>query len=245
MMPDKRPESRLRDQGDRPQIKAAGVWRPEQSIRTAAIPVTDLWQTPHAFAPVACVVRFQRMEVSRVRSMTLGDARQNMVHGPWAFAAVCLMVLAVTLLLFGQHRDSVIQLLPGYIAAYLLIGVCIFGPARKFPSLRQSVAFLLPGVLLAPLALLNLGFWAGGWLLGLPAWDCCSADGQRRPLSLWCGYSNSSACCGCRVDCSRSPDTGRLMVLALDIRRRRVDRRADDRVLGRGNPPPIPASAAQ
>ena len=32
------------------------------------------------------------------------------------------------------------------------------------------MAFLLPGVLLVPLALLNLGFWAGGWLLGLPAW---------------------------------------------------------------------------
>lgn len=117
--------------------------------------------------------------------MTLGDARQSMVHGPWAFAAVCLMVLAVTLLLFGQHWDSVIQLLPGYIAAYLLIGVCIFGPARKFPSLRQSVAFLLPGVLLAPLALLDLGFWAGGWLLGLPAWGLLlSGWTAQTPLSL-------------------------------------------------------------
>jgi ABC-type Co2+ transport system permease subunit len=28
----------------------------------------------------------------------------------------------------------------------------------------------LPGVLLIVLALLNQGFWAGGWLLGLPAW---------------------------------------------------------------------------
>ncbi|OAE01973.1 hypothetical protein [Arthrobacter sp. OY3WO11] len=32
------------------------------------------------------------------------------------------------------------------------------------------MAFLLPGALLVPLALLNVGFWAGGWLLGLPAW---------------------------------------------------------------------------
>lgn len=49
-----------------------------------------------------------------------------------------------------------------------MIGACIFGSAAKFPPLRQAVALLLPSVLLAPLALVNLGFWAGGWLLGLP-----------------------------------------------------------------------------
>jgi hypothetical protein len=49
------------------------------------------------------------------------------------------------------------------VAAYLLIGACIFVPTGKLPSLRQAVAFLLPCALLAPLALLNLGFWAGGW----------------------------------------------------------------------------------
>jgi len=102
--------------------------------------------------------------------MTLGDATPNVVRQPWVFAAVCVMVLALTLLLFGLPWDSVIQLLPGYIAANLLIGACIFGPARKLPSLRQAAAFLLPGLLLTPLALLNLGFWAGGWMLGLPAW---------------------------------------------------------------------------
>lgn len=102
--------------------------------------------------------------------MTLGAGTPNVGRRPWAFAAVSVMVLALTLLLFGLSWDSVIQLLPGYIAAYLLIGACIFGPGRRLPSLRQAVAFLLPGVLLVPLALLNLGFWAGGWLLGLPAW---------------------------------------------------------------------------
>ena len=51
-----------------------------------------------------------------------------------------------------------------------MVGACIFGPAGKLPSLWQAVAFLLPGALLVPLALLNLGWWAGGWLLGLPAW---------------------------------------------------------------------------
>ena len=89
---------------------------------------------------------------------------------PWTFAGVCVMVAALTLLLFGSRPDSLNQLLPGYVAAYLLIGVCIFGPVGTLPSLRQAVAFLLPGALLGPLALLNLGFWAGGWLLGLPAW---------------------------------------------------------------------------
>jgi hypothetical protein len=79
------------------------------------------------------------------------------------------MVAGLTLLMFGSRPESLIQLLPGYVVAYLLIGVCIFGPVGKLPSLRQSVVFLLPGALLVPLALLNLGFWAGGWLLGLPA----------------------------------------------------------------------------
>lgn len=88
---------------------------------------------------------------------------------PWTFAAVCVMVSVLPLLVFSL-AEPIIQLLPWYAAIYLLIGSCIFGPPGKLPSLRQSVAFLLPGALLAPLPLLNLGFWAGGWLLGLPAW---------------------------------------------------------------------------
>ena len=40
----------------------------------------------------------------------------------------------------------------------------------ELPSRRQAAAFLLPGALLVVLALLDLGFWCGGWLLGLPAW---------------------------------------------------------------------------
>ena len=98
------------------------------------------------------------------------------------------MVAALTLLLFGPPWGSVIELLAGYVAAYLLIGVCIFGPARKLPSLRQGVAFLLPGALLVPLALLNLGFWAGGWLLGLPAWGVLlsrwTPEDQLKPVQL-------------------------------------------------------------
>lgn len=79
------------------------------------------------------------------------------------------MVVSMALLLFGLSQVPPLQLLPGYVAAYLLIGACIFGPAGKL-SLRQAAAFLLPGALLVVLALLNMGFWAGGWLLGLPAW---------------------------------------------------------------------------
>lgn len=89
---------------------------------------------------------------------------------PWTFAAVSAMVIAMTLLVTGLAQMPAIQLLPGYVAAYLLIGVCIFGPLGRMPSPRQAVAFLLPGVLLVMLAFLDLGFWCGGWLLGLPAW---------------------------------------------------------------------------
>lgn len=95
--------------------------------------------------------------------------QQQPVRRPWTFAAVCVMVPALTLMVFNL-ADPVIQLLPWYAATYLLIGACIFGPSRRVPSLRQAVAFLLPGALLVPLALTNVGWWCGGWLLGLPAW---------------------------------------------------------------------------
>ena len=91
-------------------------------------------------------------------------------HHPWLIASVCAMVIALTLLVFGLSQVPVIELLPGYVAAYLLIGGCIFVPAGKVPRLRQAIAFLLPGVLLIVVALLDFGFWCGGWLLGLPAW---------------------------------------------------------------------------
>lgn len=93
-----------------------------------------------------------------------------MTAPPWPFAAVCVMIVALTLLVFGLTQVPVFQLLPGYAAAYLFIGACIFGPVGKLPSLRQAVAFLLPGALLVVVALLDFGFWCGGWLLGLPAW---------------------------------------------------------------------------
>ncbi len=95
---------------------------------------------------------------------------QQLTPRPWPFAAVCVMVIALTLLVFGLTHAPLIDLLPGYVAAYLLIGACIFSPGGKLPSLRQAVAFLLPGALLVGVALLDLGFWCGGWLLGLPAW---------------------------------------------------------------------------
>jgi len=102
--------------------------------------------------------------------MTWGDATPNINRRPWSLAAVCVMVASLTLLVFGLTQVPVIELLPGYVVAYMFIGVCIFGPTGKLPLIRQAVVFLLPGALFVVLALLNLGFWCGGWLLGLPAW---------------------------------------------------------------------------
>jgi hypothetical protein len=107
----------------------------------------------------------------------------SLSYPPWTLAAVCVMVPGLTLLVFNL-ADPVVHLLPWYAAVYLLIGACIFGPTRKAPSLRQAVAFLLPGTLLVPLALTNVGFWAGGWLLGLPAWGLLLTRWTREsPLS--------------------------------------------------------------
>lgn len=101
--------------------------------------------------------------------MTLGDATPNIVRRPWVFAAVCVMTVSLVLLLVGLSQVPAIQLLPWYAGAYFLVGACIFIPG-KLPALRQVAAFLMPGALLIVLALMDLGFWAGGWLLGLPAW---------------------------------------------------------------------------
>lgn len=111
--------------------------------------------------------------------------QQQFLRRPWTFASVCVMVPALTLMVFSL-ADPFVQLLPWYAATYLLIGACIFCPIRKVPSPRQSVAFLLPGALLVPLALLNAGFWCGGWLLGLPAWGLLlSRWTPENPLSAW------------------------------------------------------------
>ena len=102
--------------------------------------------------------------------MTLGDATPKVGRRPWAFGAVCVMVASLALLVVGLSQVPADHLLPWYVVAYLLVGACICVPTGRLPSLRQAGAFLLPGTLLVVLALLNLGFWAGGWLLGLPAW---------------------------------------------------------------------------
>lgn len=107
------------------------------------------------------------------RHSRLPAVNQRPARRAWTFAAVCVMVASLTLLIFGPARGPMIQLLPWYVAAYLLIGACIFGPPRNVVYLRQIAAFLLPGALLVPLALLNAGVWAGGWLLGSPRGDCC------------------------------------------------------------------------
>nr|WP_240685101.1 hypothetical protein [Arthrobacter nitrophenolicus] len=104
---------------------------------------------------------------------------------PWVFAAVCVMVTTLTLLFYGVTQVPVIELLPWYIASYLLIGACIFVPTGKWPSLRQVLVFLLPGVVLVVLAALGLGFWCGGWLLALPAWGLLITRWtQEKPLAV-------------------------------------------------------------
>ena len=70
--------------------------------------------------------------------MTLEDAAPDHSQRPWTFAAVCVMVVSMTLLLFGLSQVPPLQLLPCYGAAYLMIGFCIFGPAGKLPPLRQA-----------------------------------------------------------------------------------------------------------
>ncbi len=129
---------------------------------------------------------------------THGSNAEETQPRPWTFAAVCVMGTALTLLVFGLSQVPAIQLLPGYVAAYLLIGVCIFGPVGKLPSLRQAVAFLLPGALLVAVALLDLGFWCGGWLLGLPAWGPM--------LSRWTPVDRLPAWAGAEVP--RGPGSG-------------------------------------
>lgn len=116
--------------------------------------------------------------------MTLGDANAVRTRRPWTFVAVCVMVVSLALLILGLSRAAPIDLLPVYTVAYLMIGACIFGPLGRLPSPRQAVAFLLPGALLVTLAVLNLGFWAGGWLLGLPGWGpLLSRWTPRNPLN--------------------------------------------------------------
>lgn len=83
------------------------------------------------------------------------------------------MVASLTLLIFGPARGPMIQLLPWYVAAYLLIGACIFGPPRNVVYLRQIAVFLLPGALLVPLALLNPASGQAAGCSGSPRGDCC------------------------------------------------------------------------
>ncbi|MDQ0680547.1 hypothetical protein QFZ30_003929 [Arthrobacter pascens] len=104
-----------------------------------------------------------------------------MIRQPWVFAAVCVMVLALTLLLFGWRPFSLIQLLPGYIAAYLLIGACIFAPLGKLPSVRQAVAFLLPGAVCGSIP--GAGGGQGpGLLMGLSSATLMVCPGASSPV---------------------------------------------------------------
>jgi hypothetical protein len=51
-------------------------------------------------------------------------------HRPWTFAAVCIMAPALTLLVFRLSQVPVIELLPGYVTAFLFVGGL---PVRRQP----------------------------------------------------------------------------------------------------------------
>ena len=75
--------------------------------------------------------------------MTLGDATPNTYRRPWAFAAVCVMVSALTLMLYNLADP--VKLLPWYAATYLLIGACIFGPPESFRHCGRPWRSCCPG----------------------------------------------------------------------------------------------------
>lgn len=91
-------------------------------------------------------------------------------NGSWTIAAVYVMTVGVQILAVALNTASERELAPVYTATYLLVGLCIFVPTGKPPSLGQVMAFLVPGLLLVGLWFLGGGLWCGLWLLGTPAW---------------------------------------------------------------------------
>ena len=126
--------------------------------------------------------------LQRQRDVKPTEARANR---PWTIAAVFVMVVGVQLMVVGLSLVPAAELAPAYTAVYLLVGLCIFGPAGKYPSLGQAAAFIVPGILLVGLWALDTGFWCGLWLLGLPAWGVIClrwknyTRQQRTTMSLW------------------------------------------------------------
>ncbi|WP_258802356.1 hypothetical protein [Pseudarthrobacter sp. NS4] len=120
------------------------------------------------------------------------------------------MVVALTLLVFGLTQLPVIELLPRYAAAYLLVGACIFAPVDKLPSFT---VFLLPAI---PLIRLAYPFYRARRLQA-PAEVLLAVAAVVVAVLL--------------------PLRNAVVQLALDARQRRRQGRADDRLLGPGTPP--------
>jgi hypothetical protein len=88
----------------------------------------------------------------------------------WTVAAVCVAATSILLLLRGLETRADAELLPGYAVAYILVGLCMFGPDIRAASWGQLLTFVLPGCAMVALWALGAGYWGGLWLLGLPAW---------------------------------------------------------------------------
>lgn len=116
------------------------------------------------------------------RMQQLGDDLQRVLVGtprgrrPWIAAAVSVMVIGLLLLLTEIPRGPAVELICGYAATYVLVGLFMFGPNMRDLRGGRIVGFAGPGLVMVILWVLGTGYWGGLWLLGLPAWAIVCRD---------------------------------------------------------------------
>lgn len=76
-------------------------------------------------------LRLARDDDQRSVAAATALMQQQPARRPWTFAAVCVMVHALTLLVFDLTHEPVFELLPWYVTPYLLMGACVFGPCPR------------------------------------------------------------------------------------------------------------------
>lgn len=92
---------------------------------------------------------------------------------PWIAAAASVMVIGLMLLLTEISRGPAVELVLGYAATYVLVGLCMLGPTLRALHSAQIVGFVGPGFVTG---ILGTGYWGGLWLLGLPSWAIICRD---------------------------------------------------------------------